>query len=241
MGGHQSKQTVSMTSKILTKATYNSTQNCISVGEGSNVFSLYGDHNVVENVSQNTTLSVDSECSQNISQNQDFQTQLANTVVDSLKTQEVALTSWMTPGKSTQSSNVDNVVKNNITTNLVQNCLTQLSGTNVFSLVGSSNVVRGVMQSLTENKFGGCLGANSQVVKTSADVTNAVNQTMSDVQKNPFAFITDAIQSVVKNIAVLGGIALVALVMVVVLAALLRKHHKRSKERKAADPPAARR
>ncbi len=227
MGGHHSSQKVNITSKMLTKATYNSTQNCITVAQGSNVFSLYGDNNVVENVDQTTTLSVNSQCSQKLSQDQDFQSKLASKVVESLKTQEVAMMSWMTPGKSTQESNVNNAVETNITTNLVQNCLTQLSGTNIFSLVGSGNVVRGVVQSMTESKFGDCLGSSSQVVKTASDVTNAVNQTMSDLQKNPLAFLTDAFQSVVSNIVLFGGIAVVAMVLIVVIAIALHKRKKR--------------
>lgn len=231
MGGHQSRQSVSLSSSVITNATYSKTSNCINVAQGNNIFSLYGNNNVIENVDQSTSLSVDAKCAQDLTQSQDFMQDLANKVVGTLKTQEVALTSWMTPGKSTQDTNVSNVVQTNISTKDVQNCLTQLSGTNIFSVVGSGNVVRSVVQNLSENKFGGCLGSNSQVVKASSDISNAVNQAQSDVQKNPFAFITDAIQAAVADVAIAVGVVVVVVVMVIVVAKLIRKASEDRKNR----------
>ena len=223
MGGHHSRQSVSETTKTITDATFKSTQNCITISDGGNTFSIMGDNNFVQNVNQTTSLSVDGTCAQKLASSSDFSSRIASEVSQSLKTQEQAMMSWATPGKSTSKANVSNVVQNNITSELVQNCLAQLSGQNVFSIVGSNNVTQNVLQSTTMSKFGGCMGNSAAVAKAATDVTNTVNQKMQDVQKSPFAFITDAIQGAVADVAIVVGIIVFAVVMLVVLAKLLGK------------------
>lgn len=226
MGGHHSRQSVSETTNTITNATYKSTQNCITVAIGSNTFSIYGNNNFVQNVDQSTSLSVDTACSQSILQDSNFSNSIANSVAQALKTQEQALESWATPGTSTSSAHVTNNIKTNITSDIVQNCLTQLSGQNVFSIIGSGNVTQGVLQSATLSKFGDCLSSGNTVTSASSRTTNSINQKMQDIQKSPFAFITDAIQAAVAEVAVIAGVVVLAIVLVVVIAKLLMRRKK---------------
>lgn len=228
MGGHHSKQTLSVSSSVVTDATMNQTQDCIAVTDGQNVVDVFGSGNVVTNVTQDMSFRVKQDCVNKLSAKTDFEQKLSNDVTQHLKDQDIALTSWLTPGSSDQSETIKNSVRTNITTNVVQKCLAQLSGQNVVNVRGTGNVVTHIVQKQSQNVVSSCMQGSQQSMTAITDITNVVNQQQKNVDKNPMAFITDAIQAAVRDVAVAIGIVIVAVVVLVVLGKLLSKRHKKA-------------
>ena len=237
MGGHHSKQTLSMSSSIVTNAVLNQSQDCIAVSDGKNVLNVFGNANVVTNVDQEMTFTIKQDCKSTLAANDDFQGQLSNQIAQSLQDQDIALTSWLTPGTSTQSSAIANSVKTNIDTNLVQNCLTQMSGTNVVNVQGSANVVQNVVQKQSQSIMASCMQGNQQSLSTMTDITDITNQNLAHTSKNPLAFIPDAIQKAVEDVAIALGIAVVAIVLIVVLGKLISHRSRRRRAEVLFAPP----
>ena len=226
MGGHQSRQSLSVSSDIVTAATLSQSQDCISVSDGKNVLNVFGTGNVVQNVTQDMQFSINQNCSQMLQAKDDFQQKLNAEIAQSLKNQDVALTSWLTPGSSRQSETISNSVTTNITTDLVQKCLTQMSGTNVINVQGSANVVQNVVQKQSQSIMAGCMQGNKQSLSTMTDITDTVNQNQQNVSKSPLSFITDAISATVRNVVVAIAIMFISVVLLVVLGKVLS--HRRS-------------
>jgi hypothetical protein len=228
MGGHHSKQSLKKSSDIVTKSVLNQSQGCIAVSDGKNVLNVFGNANVVENVDQGMSFTIKQDCKSVLASDDKFQSQLSTQIAQSLKDQDIALTSWLTPGTSDQSQALSDSVRKNISTDLVQNCLTQLSGTNVVNVQGSANVVQNVVQKQSQGVVASCMQGNQQSLSTMTDMTDIVNQNEAHSSKNPLAFITDAIGAAVSDVAVAVGIAFVAIVLIVVLGKIFshrRNHH----------------
>lgn len=227
MGGHSSKQTISASNSILTKATLNQTQNCVAVAAGENVISLNGNYNTLSNVSQGIKITLDADCAQKEIQKDDFESKLQNDISQQLKSQDVAMTSWLSAGSDDQEANINNSVATMVQTNVIQTCYRSLSARNVINIRGSGNVLENIAQDQAATMVSNCYQSTEGSMKTTTDMTNIINQALSHIDENPFAFITDAIKAAVESVAVIVGIVILAIVVMVILAKHLS--HKKKK------------
>ena len=220
MGGHQSKQSVHTTASVVTNAAMSVTQNCMTYLSGDQQIGVYGSGNVVQGNTQTMQLSVNTKCLSEMGQTGDFEAKLNSTVAGALKDQTQALTAWMEPGGSNQSTDITQAVTTNITFADVQDCMTTLSGRQLLVVSGNSNVVTDNLQAQTVAAVTNCMMKGQQTSRAVNDITNTVNQQAEYVSKSPFAFIGDAIAAAVQSaFAVLAGI--VIFIVVVVLAVKL--------------------
>jgi len=233
MGGHHSKQSMKATSSIVTKVSSEQTQNCIQVADGTNLLNVYGNANVVTHITQDMTFEIKADCVNQMVESNKFEADLQNQIQQQLKSQDIAMTSWLSAGSDNQSAEIDNSVTTLISTKVIQNCLTSLTGRNVINIQGSNNVVSDVVQQQSQSALTSCIQGTKESNSTIANITNVANQALSHIDKNPFAFITDAIKAVVTSIAVLIGVVVVAVVMMVIVGKTLSL----SKKKKHADLP----
>ena len=87
----------------------------------------------------------------------DFEAKLNSTVAGALKDQTQALTAWMEPGGSNQSTDITQAVTTNITFADVQDCMTTLSGRQLLVVSGNSNVVTDNLQAQTVAAVTNCM------------------------------------------------------------------------------------
>lgn len=223
MGGHSSKQSLSVSSALVTNATLNQTQDCLTSTSGENVINIFGDGNVAVNIDQTLTLTTTANCSSILGMKTDFDSKLNDQISQSLKSQDIALTSWLTPGSDNQSANINHSVTTNINTNLVQKCISSLSGRNVINVVGSQNVLKNDIQKQTASMLAGCMQSNSQSLSTMTDITDTINQHEVHTSENPLAFLTDALQAMVRDIAIAAAVVFVAVIFIVVAGKFMAK------------------
>jgi hypothetical protein len=234
MGGHQSTQSVSVSTDLVTNAALNVTQNCLTFMDGTQVISVFGSGNVVEGNIQRMSLSVDSKCLSEMSQQGQFENKIADSVAQSLKDQEIAFSQWMDGSKDDQSSAIAENVTTNITFNDVQNCVASLQGTQLVIVSGSNNVVVDNVQEQTMSLASSCMMRGSQATDVVNDVTNTTNQHSTYESKNPFAFITDAIEATMKSAIAIAAVVFIAIVIIVLVFEIgVKGHHSK----KPALPP----
>jgi len=236
MGGHQSRQTLSATGRVVTTATLAQMQNCQAHLEGQNVVTVDGEDNTVEGVHQDLALNYNKGCVQHQTSRQGFEESLSNTIAQSLKSQEVALTSWLSAGSSDQADVIKNLIRNDVTTNVVQDCMGELSGRNIVRVRGRGNVEKDVTQALEVSVVQKCMQGTANSMKAIAGVTNLANQHLSHVSTNPLSFIADAIHAVTGSLFGAVGLAVGVVVAFVVLVLFL--HHRREEGGEDGAPPA---
>jgi len=215
MGGHHSKQTVNNSVDIVSNVLFKQTQNCIGISEGKNFIGVFGDGNVVDGVYQDLSVNLDQRCVDQVTNQEKFQSNLKNGVVQSLKDREVALSEWINAGGDTQESDIIDSITTNLTSKVAQKCMLSLSGMNVLVLKGTGNVVENITQEQSEQLISNCLQTSNQAIKTTGDISNSVNQHSNHVSENPLAFISDAIEAVSNNSLHLVIIAFIAFVLLI--------------------------
>lgn len=237
MGGHHSKQIVKVSTDIVTNASLNVAQNCLSFMDGTQVISIYGSGIIFKGNIQRSTLSVDSKCVSQMSQQGSFASKLTDSVAQELADQEVAMTEWMDSSGDYQRSQIIQKVTTNVSFSDVQNCVNSLQGTQLFVVRGDNDVVVDNMQDQTLALAASCLMGGGQAVDTVNDITNTVNQHSSYDSENPLAFITDAIEATFKSAMAVAAVVFIAIVILVLVFEVARRHHR--PRRAAASSPAS--
>jgi hypothetical protein len=62
-----------------------------------------------------------------------------------------------------------------------------------------------------------CIQSTDQTLQTTNDISNNVNQYSDYESKNPFAFITDAIEAILKNLMIVAVVVFVSVIIMVVV------------------------
>lgn len=226
MGGHESKQKINVSTNVAANIVQNTAQNCINVAYGGNTFNINGNYNDISGVTQTVSISINSTCSTFASQDSTFNSDLANALSQVLNDQEVALTQWMDNSKDDQETNITQNVTANFTQTTVQNCVNNLNGYNIFNVSGDGNVVKNITQTATLSVISQCLLQNGQTSDVVSNITNTVNQHGTYTSENPLAFITDAIEAVLKSAMVIAAVIFIVLVCFVFLFMLMRRGKK---------------
>jgi hypothetical protein len=219
---------VSITTNIVGSVVQNVAQSCITYLNSDNVIAINGNGNFVGGITQTMSISVDSTCSANIQQNAAFENNLQNSIAQVLKDQEIALTQWMDNSKDESDASINQTISTSVTANTVQTCLNSINSHNILNVSGNNNVVKGIVQSSTVNLISQCLLGQGQQSSTVNDVTNTVNQHSEYTSKNPLAFITDAIEAMMKSAMVVIAVIFIVLICFVALFMILRHGKKKA-------------
>jgi hypothetical protein len=100
--------------------------------DGTNYIGVFGSGNVLNNVFQDLSITLDQECVNRVVNQEDFQNNITNEIVQNLKDQEIALTQWMDSSGDDQHADITTNITTNITTEVAQKCISTISGMNVL-------------------------------------------------------------------------------------------------------------
>ena len=222
MGGHESKQSVADTAVVLGSAVQSVTQNCINYVYAGNTINISGTGNVVNAVNQAMAVAVNSSCAASVTQSATFSNSLQAKVAQTLKDQEVALTQWMDSSSDDSEAHINQIVSTNVSSTTVQSCLNSINSQNILNITGSGNIVTDIVQSGTATLLSQCLLGQGQTSTAVNNIANTVNQHSTYDSENPLAFITDAIEALMRSAMILVAIVFVAIICFVALFLVLR-------------------
>lgn len=223
MGGHSSKQSVTQSTTIVASVVQNVTQNCINVVNSANEIIISGNGNVVEHNSQSGSVQVSASCSSQIQQNSDFAAAVKNGTTQVLNDTGIAGTGWLDCGSDDSATDINNKISSSVTANTVQTCLNNINSKNILVISGNQNVVAANAQMQTVKLFSTCILGQAQQVSTVNTVTNTANQQSTYTSKNPFAFITDAIEGAFTSVVMMVAVVFIILVCLAALTLVLVK------------------
>ena len=219
MGGHQSTQTVDVSTNVVANIVQTTTQNCISSSSGVNELDISGSRNRVSDITQNMSLSVNQDCSTLATQNSTFTADLQNSIQQAMKDKQVSMTQWMDPSRDTQSTRINQLITTSVTQNLVQNCVSKLNGQNLIRITGNENTISDITQNMTLSAISKCLLQNGQTSKAIADITNTSNQHSTYESESFFAFIGDALKGIFASTF---GVLAIAFIVIIIFALMLK-------------------
>ena len=223
MGGHQSKQTVDDTLDISTSSTANNSNiNAITVSS-SNTGIISGDSNIVSGVTQTVEVTITADVWSNVKSDTDLQTSVSQSMQQKIEDKSVAMTQFLDKSKTDISNIVNNHVTQDVTVNNITKCTNAFNQSNTLIISGSNNYVKNYHQAVVATILADCSMDSASTQQFGTTMTTALNQYSSSVSENPFAFITDTIQTIAKSGMMLIAVIFIALICFVLLFKLLHK------------------
>ena len=226
MGGHQSKQSISASTRVVGSVVQKVAQDCISYVNAENIIVIRGNGNIVGTVDQSVSIRVDSDCRILSSQDAEFTTKLNDSMTQVLSDQQIALTQWLDNSKDDTENSISQTIKNKVTQTTVQTCLTNVNGHNVFAISGDDNVVSKATQSSAIDVISNCMLNQGQQSDTVSDISNTINQHSTYVSQNPLAFLTDTLEAIMKSAMTLLAVVFIVIVCFIVIYMGLRRDKK---------------
>lgn len=225
-GGHKTVQTVTGTSTAVANVMQIVNQSCINIINGGNVIDISGNFNIIDGLSQTSSISITSDCVGHVKQTTSLDTIINDAISQTSNDQEIALTQWLDNSKDTTRTNLISNITTNVSSTTSQTCVNDLDSKNIFIVSGSGNIVKGAAQKSAIDLISKCLLGQEQASSVINDMTNTVNQHSTYTSKNPFAFITDAIEGVMKSSVGVIAIIFIVLVCFIIVFKVLRHKKK---------------
>ena len=217
MGGHTSKTTATAVATIASSDIQTATVDDVSYTSGSNTFTLSGDGDVVDVVTQTVKVSIDTASAVTAAASSATQDQIASDLENTSSDHSVSFTQWLDDSGDTTASTVTETVTQLTDQQNLTSCFTNLDGSNIIAISGSGDVVKDFIQTSMASEVASCIMNSNETASAVAAATNAINQSATYASENPFAFVTDAIEAVARDallFAVVAFILVVAFVLV---------------------------
>lgn len=238
MGGHQSKQSVDMSTSLITNAVMNITQDCQTTINSNQIMNQYGTGNVFKGNVQRSTISINQKCLSKMNQSGEFSNKISSAIAQEMKDQTVALTQWADAGKDSQSTRLHNAVTTNITFNDVQNCAVSIDKKQIMNQVGNDQIMEDQLQESVTNVMKTCLMSGGQTANVANDITNTVNQHSEYKSENPLNFIADTFRAIGSSIMSVVYLIIIFIVGIVVVLFFIGGGGKKKKKPDDSEPSA---
>jgi hypothetical protein len=225
MGGHSSSMSANMSTNVVSTGIYSVTQNCLMDANTSQQIIIQGNGNIVNNTKQIMDVQINASCYSAVQNNSTLQSTVDNTIAQTLKDQEVAMTQWLDNSGDNVSTSISTNVADSITISNTQNCVENLAGSQLLMIQGNSNVASNILQQNVMTGLLTCVQNDSNTSTFVQDTTNTINQHSDYVSESPFAFITDTIRAMFKSALVLAAVVFIIIVAMVFLFMVF--HHKK--------------
>jgi len=225
MGGYHSKQKVTDTTDVVSNAVLDVVQTCTTYMAGDQEINITGDGNDVSDNVQSATMTINAACVDKIGQYGTFNAHMSDSVTQQLASKGVAMTGWLDPGGSTQSTSIKQNVTDNVSFSDAQASTKKLATKQLIVVSGSGDVVVNNLQTQSTNLMADSLMSGPGQVATCVNsITDTVNQHATQVESNPLACITDAMDTLFHSAL---GIAALVFIAVIILAVVFEFGHSR--------------
>jgi len=220
---------------LVTNVIQSTTQSCITSNVGGNSIVVDGNYNVLEDITQSLTFTVNQNCSAMVEDPDDFSTSISNAIQQQLSQSSAEVGSFLSGLQDDNAaSSITNAVTTNITQETVQNCLSQNSFPNSITIIGNGNDILNVTQSTVADVIMSCSLNQNGAITSSQTIADTLNQSSSQAQTSPFQPLLDSMN---KIFAEGIGAVVIMFVVLIVLVILFKAISgiRKSKKSKASD------
>ncbi len=211
-GGHQTVQSLSETTSVVSQAIQQTTSSCTSAQWANNIINVSGNNDDVKGDVQSVTVTVNASCAAAALDQANFQNTVTQSAGQSSSDAEIALTQWLDNSKDSQTGTIASSVLNTFTQTAVSSCMASSTSNNVLNVSGSGDSLEGVTQSAMSNVAASCLLQVGQTAEALSTVTDALNQQATYTSANPLSFISDALNAIGKDVMVAVAVAFIVLI-----------------------------
>ncbi len=216
MGGSSSKSLVEVVKESITEATFSASNRCITNLSSNQALRIIGNNNVVRNVDLSQTTTFTQSCGQNVDLIRDIQTRMQTAIENSSQAKAAGL-NFTTGADSSTSSKIHEIIKTNITTEVMNEIFTTAIQNQEILIQGSGNILDGASlkqaQTIlsdaaqkTAEKIVSDVSSSTKVQNTSSATTESILQPFVDLlQSGVFIFFLVIIVVAIIGLTVLGG------------------------------------
>lgn len=217
MGSNSSSLSYTDASALVTNVIQSTTQSCITSDVGGNSITIDGNYNVLDNVTQTLSFTVNQNCSAMVEDPDDFSTSISNSIQQQMAQQSAEMGSFLSGDqKDSATSSITNNVTNNITQETVQNCLSQNSFPQSITVIGNGNDLMNVTQSTVADVIMTCALNQNGAIISAQNIADTVNQTSNQALTNPVSDCIDKLFSA-------GIVGIVVIFVVLIVSIILYK------------------
>ena len=208
-GGAKAKQTLKSTTELVTDVLMSDVQNCSTFFKSVQVQAQVGDVNVMTGGKQAAAMQISSSCYASAEK----MAELQNDIVMALMQKAEVVTSGFSldKAKSVIEDEITNSVRNNITQEFVQDCITSANNYQAQLQIGGYNIQQDMQQDVTMNAVQECIAASSAVANIANDTNLDIAIDQKVESKNFVASMIDSIGGIINGffwIIIIGFIIL---------------------------------
>ena len=203
--GSSTSVDIDVVTNVATNIILTNTQDCTTYMNNGVVMKFTGVNSIFEHNVERVTVKVKLDDMMTNMQNASALSTIANKLSSNVQSQGVALTGFADASDTTIDESITNNASTGITMADIQNCMTQLNSHTFMNFSGVNSVFKDNIQDVTINFVKTCIMTNNQTAQSVTDISNSASQYSKHVDVNPFAFITDCIAAVSKNVMQVVG------------------------------------
>lgn len=217
MGANTSSLSFKDSSSLVTNVIQSTTQSCITSDIGGNSILIDGNYNVLDNVTQTLSFTVNQNCSAMVEDPDNFSSAVANSIQQQLAQTSAELGSFLSGSQGDNANtSITNAVTTNITQETVQNCLMQNSFPQSITVIGNGNDLMNVTQSTVADVIMTCTLNQNGAITSAQTIADTVNQISNQAMTNP---ISDCIDKIFGA----GIVGIVVIFVVLIVSIILYK------------------
>lgn len=208
-GGGKARQDLKSTTELVTDVLMSDVQNCSTFFKTVQVQAQVGDVNVMTGGRQTAALQINNTCYASADKINEVQ----NDIIVALMQKAEVVTSGFSldKAKSVIENEITTSVRNNITQEFIQDCITSGNNYQAQLQIGGYNIQQDMQQDVTMNAVQECVAASSNVSRIANDVGLDVETTQEVESKNFVATMIDAVGGILNGflwIIIIGFIIL---------------------------------
>lgn len=221
MGAHQTKNTSTDVTNLMTSVMQKTVQSCTTEAEAGNAFSVSGSGDVAQNISQKSVITVNANCAANLTKSSDLSNAIQNSITQGLSDSSDFGSGLFSVSSDINTANMQNNISSTVSNTSIETCLNQLDQRNIISVSGANDAIDNVKQDSVGSLMTSCLLKDSQVSDALNGITNAANQHATYKAKGPISDISDALSSLISAPMKMIGVLFIVIICFVILYKLM--------------------
>ncbi len=214
MGGTSSKTTSETITDIITNVAVKDMQQCASFIAQDQIITVSGNGNIVSDVRMVQAATINMECYQKSRNIIDIQNAIVNSLNQAAASKASGFPTLDSGTKSATYSKIINNIRNDITMEMIQNCVATINQKQAIYISGNRNITMNVAMEQTASQLKNCLAERIMQTSVGTEIQNLVKQEAASETKSPFSFITDIFGGMMNTIILIVG----AIVLIIVFA-----------------------
>jgi type IV secretory pathway VirB2 component (pilin) len=213
MGGSSSRSVTEVIRESITSAAFSAQNKCVTNLTTNQLLSITGNNNIIRNVDLSQTTTFKQNCGQNTDLVRDVQSRMLAAVAASSEAKSAGLNFSLGSNSSTE-NRIRDIIKTNITTEVLNEIVTNSVQNQEIRIRGSNNIVEGASMKQLQDIFSDAAQKTAEKITSELTATTTATTASSATSESVLQPLVDIMQSWVAGFVLLAIIAVVAVIVI---------------------------